>query len=131
MDRFIRASSALALIAALVVGGGAAASSRRTHRFGAHHHAHKIHMAKVKPIHFIKMAGERGSRRTGEFALGGPAAKPLRLSLDQPWGGRGRSSLGYQRLSASPLDAHEVNAAAGAQFGAPTAVVGGGVSYRF
>lgn len=129
----LRRSGLLIVAAALALTAATAANaSRGAHRGVARHHrVHRPRAGRVHPVGFIQMPSMLGRRNTRDVAVASPASRGLRLSVDRSWGGSGVGSLGYQRLGASPLDVHDVNAAAGTQFGAPSAVVGGGVSYRF
>ena len=109
----------------------AEARVRSAHSF---HHARRQHRAKtfkLRSVHLIKPARSPVDRRIGAVATTYAPANGTRLSLDRRWGSNSFGSVGFQRLGASPLGAHDVNAAAGTQFGAPAAVVGAGVSYRF
>lgn len=82
-------------------------------------------------MHLVKPAPSPVERRIGAVTATYAPTNRTRLSLDRRWGSDSFGSVGYQRLGASPLNAHDVNAAAGTQFGAPVAVVGAGVSYKF
>lgn len=109
----------------------AEARARSTH---SAHHARRQHRAKIfklRSVHLVKPARSPVDRRIGAVATTYAPANGTRLSLDRRWGSNSFGSVGYQRLGASPLGAHDVNAAAGTQFGAPAAVVGAGVSHRF
>ncbi len=119
------------LLTSLAMASSADARRHGAHGTGARHRSHRVRAAKVHPIAFIRMPSERGAGRSREVAMAGRPGEPRRLNVSRGWGRRGVGSLGYERLGGSPIDVHEVNAAAGTQFGAPDAVVGGGVSYRF